>query len=93
MKVTKKAIALSAKYDSAACESLDEAYASGGSRRTRAAEKAIREEMAELGGFGFRITGATTSHFSCAYLYKEKDGTVTLVTHTVANRYVTPYVR
>lgn len=52
------------------------------------AEMAIMREMADNGGFRYKVTGHNSSFFTCAYIVL-KNGDAWLITHTYANRYET----
>jgi hypothetical protein len=70
-------------YNWANAESLSKAYKKCSWDKIRA-EKKILDEMYKIGGYGYRITGANTFGFSCAYKVKEGDK-VMLVYHTAKN--------
>ena len=72
-------------YNWANAESLAQAYKKCSHDKMRAEAK-IRAEMVQEDGFGFRITGASTFAFSCAYKVK-KDDKVMLIYHTAQNVY------
>lgn len=60
------------------------------------AYNAIKKEMSEVGGYGFRITGAGSHFFSCAYLVNciadgETEATKYLIYHTPSKIYRIKY--
>lgn len=58
------------------------------------AEKDILNEMASVSGWGYKILGANSCSFSCAYLKQnEIDGQVEIVYHTAQNKKVFDYIR
>lgn len=56
------------------------------------AEKSILNEMHANGGWGYKIVGANSCSFSCAYLMTNKDdGQIQIVYHTAQNKMVFDY--
>ncbi len=86
MKITKKAKIANFEYDHSNIRTIWEAY-SNPSYAKEKAYCAIRNEMDELGGHGFKITAAGCQFFSCAYVLGDK-----LIYHTYANRYEYPRI-
>ena len=57
------------------------------------AEKSILNEMASVGGWGYKILGANSCAFSCAYLRQNAEhGQVEIVYHTAQNKKVFDYI-
>ena len=57
------------------------------------AEKGILNEMKNCNGWGYKILGANSCQFSCAYLTTDKDnGQVQIVYHTAQNKKVFDYI-
>ena len=78
-------------YNRATAYSLDDVYANYSLFKARA-EKQILAEMESVGGWGYKITGANSNTFSCAYLMTNADGVVKIVYHTAQNKRVFDYV-
>ena len=75
--------------------SIYKAYRKPSAAKVEACDK-IKKEMNEVGGYGFRITKAGSSFFSCAYLVNhiadgETKATKYLIYHTVNNVYRIKY--
>lgn len=72
--------------------SLDDVYTNYSVYKARA-ERQILNDMATDNGWGYRILGANSCAFSCAYLRTNKDdGQVEIVYHTAQNKKVFDYV-
>lgn len=72
------------RYNYSNCSRLYEAYGSYSCYKARA-EQEILQEMAEMDGYSFRITGAGSCFFSCAYKMKH-EGSEYIVFHTPSDR-------
>jgi hypothetical protein len=79
-------------YNRATAYSLNDVYASYSVFKARA-EKQILNEMESVNGWGYKILGANSCTFSCAYLKQnEIDGQIEIVYHTAQNKRVFDYV-
>ena len=80
------------RYNKSTACSLADAYTSYSVFKARA-EKQIINEMESVGGWGYKILGANSCTFSCAYLKQnEANGQVEIVYHTAQNKKVFDYV-
>lgn len=80
------------RYKKATAYSLDDVYANYSVYKARA-ERDILDEMRKANGWGYRILGANTCTFSCAYLKANKeDGQIEIVYHTAQNKKVFDYI-
>lgn len=75
--------------------SIYKAYCKPSAAKVEACDK-IKKEMSEVGGYGFRITGAGSHFFSCAYLVNhiadgETEPTKYLIYHTASKIYRIKY--
>ena len=81
------------RYEKSTNYSLRDVYASYSVFKARA-EKDILQEMAFHGGWGYKILGASSCTFSCAYLMTNKEsGQTQIVYHTASNRKVFDYMQ
>lgn len=80
--MTKKLQHLVEAYEHATMRDLYDLYERPSCAKIEADRK-IRHEMIDAGGYGYRIIGGNSSTFSCAY----KVGT-TLIYHTAYNKYI-----
>ena len=79
-------------YNRAPAYSLDDVYANYSEFKART-ERQILNEMESVGGWGYKILGANSFAFSCAYLKQnEIDGQIEIVYHTAQNKRVFDYV-
>lgn len=88
---TKKAARLALSYLHATATCLREAYRTYSDEKYNA-EKAIQMlDMPRYNGRDYRVTGASSFAFTCAYVYADKKtGELMLRTHTKDNAYDTP---
>jgi hypothetical protein len=89
--MTKKQQAIINNYNKSMAYCLDDVYATYSVFKARA-EKQILNEMESVGGWGYKITGANSNTFSCAYLMTDADGVVKIVYHTAQNKRVFDYI-
>lgn len=90
--MTKKQQAIIDNYKRATACGLDDVYANYSVFKARA-EKQILDEMESVGGWGYKITGANSNTFSCAYLKQnEANGQIEIVYHTAQNKRVFDYI-
>lgn len=82
---TKKAQGFIWAYHHARYDSISQAYREPSCYKWQA-EKAILREMLEVGGYGYRVTGANCMTFSCAYRYDDEMHEY-LVYHTASHAY------
>lgn len=79
-------------YNRATAYSLADVYANYSVFKARA-ERQILDEMESVSGWGYKILGANSCTFSCAYLKQnEIDGQIEIVYHTAQNKRVFDYV-
>lgn len=79
-------------YNRATAHSLDDVYANYSVFKARA-ERQILNEMESVNGWGYKILGANSCTFSCAYLKQnEVDGQIEIVYHTAQNKRVFDFV-
>ena len=79
-------------YNRATAYSLNDVYANYSAFKARA-EKQILSEMESVNGWGYKILGANSCTFSCAYLKQnEINGQIEIVYHTAQNKRVFDYV-
>lgn len=89
--MTKRQQSIINSYNRSNMYSLNDAYKSYSVYKARA-EQSILNEMQKNGGWGYRILGANSCQFSCAYLINNKDdGNIKIVYHTASNRFVFDY--
>lgn len=89
---TKKAARLALSYLHATATCLREAYGRY-SQEKHDAEIAILREKIDNDGMDYRVTGASSFAFTCAYVYTDnKTGELRLRTHTKDNTYDTLYM-
>lgn len=89
--MTKKQQQIIHNYNRATAYSLSDVYKNCSVFKARA-EKQILNEMESVGGWGYKITGANSNTFSCAYLMTDEDGVIKIVYHTAQNKRVFDYV-
>ena len=79
-------------YNRATAFDLSQVYKTASVYKWRA-QKTIFDEMEKCGGWGYRILGANSCAFSCAYLRQnEINGQIEIVYHTAQNTRVFDYV-
>lgn len=81
-KTTQKAQQILRAYNTSNTYGVNEAYAKPSTAKTRA-EHLILCEMLDNGGYDYRITGANSCTFSCAYRIDSN-----LIYHTATNKYI-----
>lgn len=74
------------RYNHATDTSVLTAYGRPSARKV-AIEQKILDEMKNVDGYGYCVTGHNSSHFTCAYKYKDANGDERIVYHTYANKY------
>lgn len=90
--MTKKQQAIIDNYNRATAYSLDDVYANYSVFKARA-ERQILNEMESVGGWGYKILGANSCTFSCAYLKQnEANWQIEIVYHTAQNKRVFDYI-
>lgn len=90
--MTKRQNEIINKYNQSTNYCLDDVYFSYSTYKARA-EKAILKEMELQNGWGYKILGANSCTFSCAYLRQNaEDGQIEIVYHTAQNKKVFDYV-
>ena len=90
--MTKRQQQILNSYEKSTAYSLQDVYANYSVYKARA-EKEIKQEMIDNGGWGYKILGANSCQFSCAYLMTDKkSGVVQIVYHTASNRKVFDYL-
>lgn len=86
--MTKRQQQIMNSYKNSTAYSLQDVYANYSVYKARA-EKEIKQEMTNNGGWGYKILGAN----SCAYLMTDKEsGVVQIVYHTASNKQIFDYV-
>ena len=72
--------------------SLNDVYTNYSVFKARA-ERDILNKMASVGGWGYKILGANSCAFSCAYLRQNAEhGQIEIVYHTAQNKKVFDYI-
>ena len=90
--MTKRQHQIISNYERSTDYSLQDVYANYSVYKARA-EKDIISEMVNNGGWGYKILGANSCQFSCAYLMTDKEsGQVQIVYHTASNKQIFDYV-
>lgn len=90
--MTKRQQQIVNNYNRSSNYSLDDVYTNYSVYKARA-EKDILNEMASENGWGYKILGANSCSFSCAYLRQNKDdGFIEIVYHTAQNKQVFDYI-
>jgi hypothetical protein len=90
--MTKRQKQIIDNYNKSTNYSLDDVYDNYSVFKARA-ERQILNEMASTNGWGYKILGANTCSFSCAYLKQnEIDGQIEIVYHTAQNKKVFDYI-
>lgn len=86
---TEQAKTIIRRYNNSDCYRLYQAYKYSYSNYKARAEQEILDEMQKLGGYSYRITGAGSCFFSCAYRLAH-DGKQYIVFHTPTDRKLVP---
>jgi hypothetical protein len=90
--MTKQQQQIITRYNNSNNYSLDDVYSSYSVYKARA-ERHVLNEMESVNGWGYKILGANSTQFSCAYLKQdENDGTIKIVYHTAQNKKIFDYV-
>jgi hypothetical protein len=90
--MTKRQMQIINSYNKSNNYSLDDVYTSYSVFKARA-EKDILNEMTSVDGWGYKILGANSCAFSCAYLKQDdNDGNIKIVYHTAQNKKVFDYI-
>ena len=90
--MNKKQQEILTSYNKSRNYSLNDVYKSYSVYKGRA-QAVILAEMENCNGWGFKILGANSCAFSCAYLKQdENDGTIKIVYHTAQNKKVFDYI-
>lgn len=90
--MTKRQQQIIDNYNKSCNYSLDDVYSNYSVFKARA-EKDILTEMVEANGWGYKILGANSCAFSCAYLRQNaKNGQIEIVYHTAKSKKVFDYV-
>lgn len=90
--MTKKQQQIINTYNKSTNYSLDDMYTNYSVFKARA-ERDILNEMEKENGWGYKILGANTCSFSCAYLKQDaNDGNIKIVYHTAQNKKVFDYI-
>lgn len=84
-KLTKKEQEILNRYYNSRNYSLGDIYKSYSFEKGRA-EAIIKNEMQKKDGWGYKILGANSNTFSCAYCYSNEFGEIVLVYHTAYNK-------
>ena len=83
MKITKKQAEIINRYNRSTSYGLRDVYERYSTAKAVAEEDILRE-MRNRNGYGYKILGAHSCTFSCAYLY-DVDNTTFIVYHTAQN--------
>jgi hypothetical protein len=90
--MTKKQQQIISNYNKSTNYSLDDVYSNYSVFKARA-ERDILNEMASVDGWGYKILGANSCAFSCAYLRQNaENGQIEIVYHTSQNKKVFDYI-
>ena len=90
--MTKRQQQIIDNYNKSNNYSLDYVYNSYSVYKARA-ERQILNEMKNCNGWGYKILGANSCQFSCAYLRQNADdGQIEIVYHTAQNKKVFDYI-
>ena len=90
--MTKRQQQIIDNYNKSTSYSLDDVYNNYSVYKARA-ERQIINEMQAVGGWGYKIIGANSCSFSCAYLRQNKDdGFIEIVYHTAQNKQVLDFI-
>jgi hypothetical protein len=90
--MTKRQQEIITNYNNSTNYCLNDVYANYSVFKARA-ERDILNEMASVDGWGYKILGANTCAFSCAYLRQNAEhGQVEIVYHTAQNKKVFDYI-
>lgn len=90
--MTKKQQQIINTYHKSTNYSLDDVYTNYSVFKARA-ERQILNEMQSVDGWGYKILGANTCSFSCAYLRQNaENGQIEIVYHTAQNKKVFDYI-
>ncbi len=90
--MTKRQQQIIDSYNKSTNYSLDDVYTNYSVFKARA-EKDILDEIVNCNGWGYKILGANTCAFSCAYLKQnENNGQIEIVYHTAQNKKVFDYI-
>ena len=90
--MTKRQQQIISNYNRSTAYSLHDVYMYYSIYKARA-EKDILQEMQNNGGWGYKILGANSCQFSCAYLMTDKEsGHIKIVYHTASNKQIFDYI-
>ena len=90
--MTKRQQEIIERYNNSNNYSLDDVYNNYSVYKARA-ELDILNEMASVNGWGYKILGANSCSFSCAYLRQNAEhGQIEIVYHTAQNKKVFDYI-
>ena len=79
-------------YERSNAYGLQDVYTNYSVYKARA-EKEIKQEMIDNNGWGYKILGANSCQFSCAYLMNNaENGQVVIVYHTANNKQIFDYI-